>query len=367
MTVHGRTATALAVAVLLCATGCARARPGDDAPTSPLPSSAVSPAATPAWVPASSPCAKAGGHSDGCELPGYPDRPFDVFVPTSYSPAAAMPVVVFLHGGGGNGEQTQATTCGGGDLGDARCLQALGEREGFITVYPNGTGTRLLRDVRTWNAGGGGPDYACASGHACDVNVDDIAYLGAVLDELEREYRVDASRVYFSGFSNGAAMVHRVGCEMADRVAAIAPVSGENEYATNADCSPARPVPVLDIHGTADPCWTYASSTTACLDQDPRPKIGALESTAGWVARDGCVGDGSVSALPDTADDGMTSEVRTWSSCEGGAEVRLITVNGGGHVFPGGAITSPRARTDAGTQDIGAEVIWAFLSRFSLD
>jgi len=359
-----RTAAALAAAVLLCAAGCGRAGGGASAPPT---SSRENPTAASAWAPKSSPCATAGAHSDGCAVPGYPDRPFDVFVPSSYSERAAMPVVVFLHGGGGNGEQTQTTTCSNGDPGDARCLQALGEREGFITVYPNGTGTRLLRDVRTWNAGGGGPDYACASGHACEANVDDIAYLNAVLDQLDREFNVDASRVYFSGFSNGAAMAHRVGCEMADRVAAIAPVSGENEFATSADCNPARPMPVLDIHGTADPCWTYASSTTACADQDPRPKIGAAESTAGWVARDGCTGDGTVSALPDAADDGMTSSVRTWSDCSGGAEVRLITITGGGHVFPGGAITSPRARTDAGTEDFGAEVVWAFLSRFTLD
>ena len=341
-------------------------RGGDETPTAPPYSPGATPTATAAWAPTSDPCAGPGEHRDGCDVPGYPDRPFSVFVPSSYSQGAAMPVVVFLHGGGGNGEQTQTTTCGGGDAASPTCLQAIGEREGFITAYPNGTGTRLLREVRTWNAGGGGPDYACVSGRACAENVDDIAYLSEVLDELGREFNVAASRVYFSGFSNGAAMAHRVGCEMAARVAAIAPVSGENEFATSADCAPARPMPVLAIHGTADPCWTYASSTTACADQDPRPKIGAVESTAGWVARNACADEGTVSDLPDAADDGMVSHVRVWSECAGGAEVGLITVEGGGHVFPGGAITSPRSRTDAGTEDFAFEVLWEFLSRFHL-
>jgi polyhydroxybutyrate depolymerase len=359
-------AAASAAAILLFATGCGPYPTRDGTPTEPATAPVGTSPAPSSWAPESSPCATAGSHRDGCTVPGYAARPFDVFVPSSYTTLSSLPVVVFLHGGGGNGEQTQATTCAGGDLASPTCLQAIGQREGFITVFPNGTGTRLLKNVRTWNAGGGGPNFACASGYACEANIDDIAYLGAVLDEVEAEYRVDASRIYFSGFSDGAAMVHRVGCEMAGRVAAIAPVSGENEFATSADCSPARPMPVLDIHGTADPCWTYESSTTACADQDPRPKIGAFESTAGWVARDRCVGEGTLSPMPDTASDGMTSDVRAWPNCAGGAEVRLITVHGGGHVFPGGAITSPRSRTDAGTQDFGAQVLWDFLSRFRL-
>jgi polyhydroxybutyrate depolymerase len=290
-----------------------------------------------------------------------------VYLPTSYSPDAAMPVVVFLHGGGGNGEQTQTTACSNGDLADEHCLHAVGEREGFITVYPNGTGGRLLREVRTWNAGGGAPDFACTSGRACEAGIDDVAYLNALLDELGREFNVDVSRIYFSGFSNGAAMAHRVGCEMADRVAAIAPVSGQNQFATSADCAPSRAVPVLAIHGTDDPCWTYVTSTDACADFDSRPKIGVAESTDGWVARNGCDLAGELSPIPDVASDGLTSDVRVWSGCSGGAEVRLITVHGGGHVFPSGAITSPRARTDAATEDFGAEVIWDFFARFRLE
>ena len=357
-------AIALAAALLVAATGCDGLR-GSDNRANPLPPSPAVSAS--AWEPSSDPCAGAGEHRDGCAIPGYADRPFGVYVPSSYSDDARMPVVVFLHGGGGNGEQTQTTTCSGDDLADEHCLHVIGEREGFITVYPNGTGTRLLRNVRTWNAGGGGPDYACTSGYACEAGVDDVAYLGALLDELEREFNVDVSRIYFSGFSNGAAMAHRVGCEMADRVAAIAPVSGQNQFATNEDCAPSRAMPVLAIHGTDDPCWTYATSTDACADFDPRPKIGVAESTDGWVTRNGCQDEGEIAPLPDAAPDGMTSDVTVWGGCAGGAEVRLITVHGGGHVFPSGEITSPRARTDAATRDFGTEVLWEFFARFRLE
>jgi len=312
------------------------------------------------------PCAEAGGHADGCEVPGYEDRPFSVFVPSSYSAASPTPVVLFLHGGGGNGVQAQETTCPDRDATDPACVQNVGEAEGFITVFPNGTGSRLLPEVRTWNGGGGGPDYACASGAACENNVDDVAYLNAVLDEVERQWNVDASRVYVSGFSNGGAMAHRVGCEMADRVAAIAPVSGGNEYATNADCSPTRPMPVIDVHGTADPCWTYVASTLACADQDPRPKVGVPETIAGWVERDGCARAAAETPLPDVADDGLTSVARTWTGCAGGVEVRLVTIDGGGHTFPSGSKARVQADTGPATSDFGFAYLWEFLQRFAL-
>ena len=371
---QARTAALVALvgAVALAATGCERLRDrGDDGGPTPAapPSSTALPSAAAPWEPTAEPCVGAGGHRDGCDVPGFGDRPFDIYVPSSYSTTAAMPVVLFLHGGGGNAEQTQAGTCPNGDVTDPGCLHGVGEAQGFLTVYANGTPSRLLPDVRTWNAGGGGPDYACASGHACDINSDDISYLRAVLDQVEREYNVDASRVYVMGFSNGAAMVHRVACEMADTVAAVVAVSGSNEYATNADCAPSRPIAVLQVHGTADPCWTYVTSNQACLDQDPRPKLGAAESVAGWVARDGCDPTATIISMPNTdPGDGTTTDVSVWGGCRGGTEVRLMTVNGGGHVFPSGTAQRPEGDANGPAEhDWGVGVLWQFVSRFSLD
>lgn len=355
-----------AVAIAATLAGCGLRDRGRDAPQEPSPSP-TSVADSEAWRPAAEPCTTAGTHRNSCPVPGYDDRPFDVYVPASYSPDAAMPVVVFLHGGGGNSQQTQGTTCPGGDLTDPSCLHVVGEREGFITAYPNGTEGRLLPDVRTWNAGGGEPGaYACTSGYACENHVDDIAYLTAVLDELEREFHVDASRIYVTGVSNGAAMANRVGCEMSDRVAAIASVSGTNEYATLGPCDLARPMPVLHIHGTDDPCWTYVTSTQACLDQSPLPKLGVAESIAGWVERDACVDGPAMFDMPNRAADGKVSDVQVWSGCDGGAEVRLITVHGGEHAFPSGGLGVLGGVTGRSTFDFGSEVVWEFFARFSL-
>ena len=72
---------------------------------------------------------------------------------------------------------------------------------------------------------------ACASAAACDDNSDEIAYLNAVPDQVEAEYLAHKDKVFFMGFSNGAAMSHRVACELSDRVTGIVAPSGATSFA----------------------------------------------------------------------------------------------------------------------------------------
>ena len=311
-------------------------------------------------------CTTPGGTPRECAVDGYADRPMDVYVPSSYA-GDAMPVVIFLHGGGGNSHNAQATTCSDGDPADSSCLQAVGDREGFITVFANGYHRPANPlNMRTWNAGGG-TTFACASGAACTDGSDDVAYVSAVIDQIESDYAIDSSRVYVVGFSDGAAMAHRVGCELSGRVAAIVAVSGANEIGADGACAPTDPVAVMHIHGTADTCWSYVSSREACADGDPLPKAGVAESTAVWVAALGCDNVAVASTMPDVdPTDGTTTSVATYGGCQGGVEVRILTVDGGGHVYPQGSkVREPRDRTDVVTEDFGNEQIWAWLSQWS--
>ncbi len=349
------TAVALAVAVL--AAGCAGGRLRARGAVSPTPAGA---AVTPPGAAGTSDPATATAPVTGT-LAG---RPYAAYLPPGLG-QGPVPLVLFLHGGGGNATNAQATTCAGGDLASPTCLQAVGARAGFITVYASGTPNRVLSSLRTWNAGGGGPAYACASGYACDSGADDIGYLRSLLAQLEQRYPVDRARVYVMGFSNGGAMAHRVACEMADRVAAVVPVSGENEYATNAHCAPSRPITVIDVHGTDDECWTYRTSTTACADQDPRPKVGVSQSMAGWVSRDRCSAASTSTTLPDRAEDGMTTTEQVWQ-CADATQVRLLRIAGGRHVFPGGSKVRTGASKDVATRDFGAADLWERVSVFRL-
>ncbi len=156
-------------------------------------------------------------------------RSYRVHVPAAVAGRAGLPVVVALHGAGGNGAQFEQQSQ----------LSAVADREGFVVVYPDGSGrTQLL----TWNAG------TCCT-YARDNNIDDVAFMASLFDALVARYHTDPKRVFVTGFSNGAMLAYRLGCELADRIAAIAPVSG----AINTDtCAPSRALPVLLVHGTAD-------------------------------------------------------------------------------------------------------------------
>jgi len=267
-----------------------------------------------------------------CELPGFAPRAYDVYLPADYSPARATPVILAIHGGGGNARAAARTACPGGDVDSMECLHAMANREGVAVVYPNGTGARLLPNVRTWNAGGGASGWQCVSGRACKEGVDDIAYFRALLDDLERWVAVDVRRVTATGLSNGGAMSHRLACELGDRIAAIAAVGGANQYATTASCAPPRPVPVMQIHGTADPCWPFKGGEAACAQRDNMAKISVDASMRVWATVNGCGSPGRAEAL--ASEKGIETVRIRWEGCR--AETILIRVDGGGHVWPGG-------------------------------
>jgi len=269
-----------------------------------------------------------------CTVPGFEGRPYDIRLPTGYDAARSMPVVLAIHGGGGNAHGAARTACPGGDLDSPGCLHAMAGAEGVAVVYPNGTSSRLLRRMRTWNAGGGSGDWQCVSGRACKDGVDDIAYFRALLDDLVRWVAVDPARIYATGLSNGGAMSHRLACEMGDRIAAIAPLGGANQFATTSVCAPPRAVPVLQIHGTADPCWRYEGGTAACAQRDDKVKIAVDESMRIWAAIDGCntAGEPEPFAREEAIE---TVQIRR-AGCRDGSGVVLLRMQGGGHVWPGG-------------------------------
>jgi len=354
----------LGVGFLLIVAGCAgrggSVPPATSADTEPI-TLPTTPAGSGEWASAAPPCAEGGGWGT-CAVAGFEDRPYDVKVPSGYDQATAFPVVVALHGGGGSAATAETMTCPGGDRAEASCLQGLGDVEGFLTVFPNGSGFPPVRRLRTWNAGGGEAGWNCTSGRACAEGTDDMVYLDAVLDDVARRYHVDPDRIYAVGLSNGAALAHRLACERSGRFAAVVAVAGSNQFSTTSPCDPAEPVAVMQVHGTEDPCWTYETSESACVDRGGR-KLGAIESITGWVERLGCH-QGSEVPVPDVDDDGTSTTMRTWTGCDGGVEVVLATVKGGGHTWPNGDPALPERRVGRVARDWGNERIWAFLSRF---
>jgi polyhydroxybutyrate depolymerase len=307
------------------------------------------------------PCVRPGGHGE-CILAEFPNRPYRLWVPPQ-AEDGLVPVVLAFHGGGGNPESGAENTCPGGDPSEAGCLHEVGFRRGFATVYPSGTVSALGPKRRIWNAGGGRNGWACVG--FCDPSIDEAAYIGAILDELAVDSKVDLTRVYATGLSNGAAVVHRLGCELADRITAIAPIGGGNQFATSAACTPSRPMPILYVHGTADGCWPYEGGPIACSsNMNEDPVVSVDRSMRVWADRNGCDGETVMRPGPERVDDGIEVSELRWLGCE--APTRHFRVRGGGHTWLNGAQYLPVSRIGPRFPDVTSEDLWSFFEDLRL-
>ena len=285
---------------------------------------------------------------------------FELVLPEDDGPEQAVPLVVAFHGGGGNRHAQVRSTCPTDDLDDPECLHNYAADHGFALLMPNGAGSPLVPSVRTWNAGGGDGTWECASGRACQQGVDDIAYVDALLDHVLERAHIDPSRIYATGLSNGGAMSHRLGCQMADRFAAIAPIAGGNQYATSAECEPSRAMPVMHIHGTDDPVWQYDSG-----DSPSGHRLVSAERTmTTWSEVNGCSGAPEETALEDTEDDGTRTFRYTHRNCD--APTVHLKIRGGGHTWPNGLQYFSERRIGPVPRDWGNERIWGFLKQHAL-
>jgi len=266
------------------------------------------------------------------EVPDWPGRPYDLFLPSRYGEVVRVPLIVAIHGGGGNSRAQRRLSCPGGEIRHPGCMNIIADHEGFAVAYPNGTGARFFRNVRTWNAGGGKHGFQCVSGRACRDGVDDVSYFKAMLDDIGTAFQIDTAAVNLTGMSNGAAMAHRLACELPGRVAAIAAVGGANQYATLAPC--AASTAVLQIHGMADPCWSYPGGEISCLGGNSGAKAGVAETVKDWARRNRCSGLTEVEKIPARNSDDTSTTIRRYLQCN--KPVVLYLIRNGGHTWPGG-------------------------------
>ena len=240
------------------------------------------------------------------------------------------PLVIMLHGGGGNGKNGAKMTG----------FNALADREGFTVVYPDGSGRRQWL---TWNAG-----HCCA--YAMEQDVDDVGFLSDLIDDLVAKGIADPARVYVTGMSNGGMMTYRAGRELSGKVAAVAPVVG----AMFGDEAGAPPMPILMITGVKDERVPAAGGNGEFprLMGPPNDLPFAPAKTAfdAWRDNNNC----RLQAPPETTDTYTLSQGR---GCA--APVEWYQITEGGHAWPGGRKGGRRG--DVPVQDFDAsEVIWTF-------
>ncbi len=267
------------------------------------------------------------------------ERNYLVHVPKLKRPATGWPVVLIFHGGAGNAN-TMVRFTG---------LSEKADEAGFLAVYPNGTGRNDR--VLTFNGGN-------CCGHAMNEQVDDVKFTGALLDDLEAVVKVDKRRVFATGMSNGAIMCYLLASEMADRIAAIAPVAGPMG---TAGCSPSRPVPVCHFHGTDDAFAPFKGGRGS--RSISRTDFYSVEhSIQSWVKANGCRTRPETASLLRRFNDGTRVTQTTYSGGKQAAEVILYTIEGMGHTWPGG---ENRLRfLGPPTKNISAnDVMWKFFER----
>ncbi|MCB9597591.1 MAG: hypothetical protein H6719_33040 [Sandaracinaceae bacterium] len=235
---------------------------------------------------------------------GPAERPAQLVVPAAHDGTTPLPLVVLLHGYSASGGAQDLY------LGFSRATRA----NGFYLVIPDGTVD--TSGNRFWNA----TPACCNFG---GVDVDDVAYLTGLVDEVEAMAPV--RDVYFFGHSNGGFMSYRMACELADRVTAIGSLAG-SDFANETDCEPSQPVSVLQIHGRVDETIAYDGQVGAYPS--------APDDVARWASRAGCddvVTPGDALDL-DMGLAGAETVVEARDTGCTGADAALWTIEGGGHI-----------------------------------
>jgi polyhydroxybutyrate depolymerase len=236
-------------------------------------------------------------------------REYLVYVPKNFDPAKKHPLVLAFHGGGGSAK---------------RSLEFFGFNEvadtaGFLVVYPNGI-------KKGWN------DGRQVKKHTHD----DVGFIRKLIEQLKKNYLIDANKIFATGMSNGGLFSFTLGLKLSDQIKAIAPVCATIGMDTFNDYRPEYSFSCLLINGTDDPIVPYNGGTVSVKFI----KRGQCTPTDATLARllslNSCDQSPAVKSFPDTdKNDGCTAEKFVYN-CGQGLEVQFIKITGGGHTWPGG-------------------------------
>ncbi len=256
-------------------------------------------------------------------------RRYFVHVPPRYDRTKPTPLVISMHGAGGWPRQQQYLTQ----------WSRLADTQGFIVVYPAGTGFpqiwHVFRDAGLRR---------------------DVKFISEMIDTLERTYNIDSTRIYANGFSNGGGMAFVLSCTLFDRIAAVGLVAAAETLPWNW-CDDRRPMPMIAFHGTTDPIIPYTGGHSPLAPQT-FPNVETWASS--WAHRNDCASK--------PADSAVTADVtrRQYTGCADGATVVLYTIRGGGHTWPGGK-PLPSIIVGATSHEIDAtREMWNFFRRHPL-
>jgi polyhydroxybutyrate depolymerase len=258
------------------------------------------------------------------------------------------PLVIMLHGAGGSGKHAAESYGWIGKADEAR----------FLLIAPDASPVladreaNFLRNPRVWNdsSGRAGPNIAAS---------DDVGFLRALIDQAERQYRIDRRRVYVSGFSSGSSMSQRAGLEMAGEIAAIAPAAGD--LFGKAAVLP-RGLPVLMLVGDADPMAPWEGGEVSYVWGNRKDHKDPFRlNPERWATMNAC---------REKTDSRPYAGVRLtrWQNCRDNVEVTFYAIEGMGHHWPGSERPRIMERHGGPSKDPfrAVDLMWDFFRRWSL-
>lgn len=272
---------------------------------------------------------------------GTMNRTYLMYKPKNGTAAEPVPLVVVLHGSSANG--LIMSHCSG--------FNALAERYRFIALYPDSYGP-------LWNDGRVDPNSPSFRN-----GVDDVLFISRLIDATVATGLVDPKRVYLAGFSNGGMMALRFGIAEPGKIAAIACISGLLPKHLSI-LRPARPVPLLMMHGTDDSIVPWVGGVLKCGNKQKGEVLSVLDTVSWWARNNGCASQVNIRILPDTdTSDGTVGFIISYGCATPDTDVTLVTIQGGGHTWPGAVSSLYRPNVGKICHDFdAAQFIWDYFS-----
>ena len=260
------------------------------------------------------------------------ERSYILYIPETYSEQNPTPLVLNLHGYSSNAGQQMIYSE----------FYNIASLEGFILIHPEGT--MDTNGFQFWNSGN-------------LSSVDDVGFLNALIDQIALEYNINLNRIYCMGMSNGGFMSYQLACELSDKIAAIASVTGSMSINQIEVCNPTNSTPVMQIHGTSDPTVAYNGDIFV-------ESIDNLISF--WINVNNCNQTPNVNYLPDVnLVDLSNVEHYIYNNGINDSSVELYKIINGGHTWPGASIPLLGNNTN---QDFNAsEKIWDFFNKYDIN
>ncbi len=270
------------------------------------------------------------------------ERTYILHIPKTIDNTKPASLVFVLHGGGGTGKGMNKLTG----------FNKVSDNYGFIICYPQGID-------KHWNDG-----REVNISHVNGIEVNDVKFFSLLIDTLLAKYNIDSSRIYSCGISNGGMMSFRLGCELNNKIAAIATVAISMSEILYNSCSPGKPVPVMIIFGDDDPLVPYEGGS---IKWDRGEVVSVKKTVEFWVKNNNCK-DTPAETEIDKEDDETSVKKIVFSGSSGRNEVVYFHIYGGGHTWPGGWQYLPKLLVGRTSKEFNpSEVIWKWFEGKKLE